>query len=174
MTFGTAQRFSLVELILVLALLTAAMAMVAPNLRGFFRGRRLDHDARRLWALTRYAREQAIARAVPVEVWVDAAQRRYGLQAVPGFGVSLQSFTYDLTDDTEVETTDDTEVTAADLSLADRAADLRRAIWWQDGRLAKGSLRAVTLRSRQEAEGGWRLAQDERAQTFTLAREAVP
>lgn len=174
MTGGVVQRFSLVELVLVMALLVAAMAMVAPNLGGFFRGRRLDHDARRLWALTRHAREQAIAQAVPVEVWIDAAQRRYGLQAVPGFGVALQTFTYDFTADTEVETTADTEVTAADLSVGEAVAERRRAIWWQDGRLARGSLRALTLRSRLEREGAWRLERDDRAQVYALVQEAAP
>src|SRR5437773_775638 len=47
------RAFTLVELILVMALLGIVLAVSAPSLSNFFHGRTLDSEARRLMALTR-------------------------------------------------------------------------------------------------------------------------
>ena len=46
------RAFTLIELILVMALLTIAASLVAPKMASFFRGRAHDQEARRLLALT--------------------------------------------------------------------------------------------------------------------------
>lgn len=174
MTSARRQRFSLLELILVMALLVASMALVAPQLRGFFVGRRLDAEARRLWALTRYAREQAMAQAVPVELWVDTAARQYGVQALPGYGVTLAALSYDLMDGAEITTTDDTALALGEGRPAAVDPSRPRLLWWPDGALAAGSLQEVTLRGAAAERVAWRLQRQGTLPWFTLRAEALP
>ncbi|MFM8359950.1 MAG: Tfp pilus assembly protein FimT/FimU [Verrucomicrobiota bacterium] len=73
--------FTLIELILVMAMLVVVLALVAPSLGNFFRGRAVDSEARRLLSLTRYAESRAVAEGVPMLLWLNPAQRAYGLVA---------------------------------------------------------------------------------------------
>src|SRR6266705_1192 len=73
--------FTLIELILVMAILTVAVSITAPTLGRFFSGRALDSEARRLLALTHNGQSRAVFEGVPIELWVDARQRTYGLEA---------------------------------------------------------------------------------------------
>ncbi len=77
--------FTLIELIIVLALLTISAAITYPTLKNFFHGRSIDSEARRLLALTRYAQSRAVSEGVPMELWIDAANKVYGLRAQSGF-----------------------------------------------------------------------------------------
>lgn len=84
---GVARRaMTLIELIAVMALLAVVMTLSAPVLSRFFRGRALTEEARRMLALTRYARSEAISRSEPMEVWINPNQRTYGLRVQTGFG----------------------------------------------------------------------------------------
>lgn len=76
-----ARGFTLVELLLVLALLLMVLGFAAPTLARFFRGRDLDAEALRFLALTRYGQSRAVSEGVPMVLWVDPEQRRYGLEA---------------------------------------------------------------------------------------------
>jgi prepilin-type N-terminal cleavage/methylation domain-containing protein len=71
--------FTLVELILVMALLSTMMAVAAPSLSNFFSGRGLEEETRRFLAVTRHARNEAISTATVVEMWIDLDERAYGL-----------------------------------------------------------------------------------------------
>ena len=77
--------FTLIELILVLALLTIAISLTAPSLANFFRGRALDSEARRLLALTHQGQSRAVSEGVPMELWIDASQGLCGLEAEPSY-----------------------------------------------------------------------------------------
>jgi len=77
--------FTLVELLLVMALLTTVFALAAPSLAGFFRGRTLDNEARRFLSLTRYAQTRAVSEGIPVVLWVDREAGRYGLEQEPSY-----------------------------------------------------------------------------------------
>lgn len=77
---GGRRGFTLIELILVMGLLAVVLTATSPLLRNFFRGRRMGEEARRILALTRYARSEAISRSTPMELWIDEAQKRYGLR----------------------------------------------------------------------------------------------
>lgn len=77
--------FTLVELILVMALLATLMALVAPALSRSMRGRTLDGEAERLLALNEYGRNEAASLGVPTVVWVDVPGRRYGVDAKTGY-----------------------------------------------------------------------------------------
>src|SRR4030095_8279057 len=52
-----------------------------PSAVRFFRGRTLDSEANRLLALTRYAQSRAVSEGIPMILWIDEDQRRYGLPA---------------------------------------------------------------------------------------------
>jgi type II secretion system protein H len=77
--------FTLVELILVMTVMLVAMAVVFPSLKGFFRGRNLDNEARQFLSLTRYGQSRAITEGIPVELWINPLQGSYGLQALSGY-----------------------------------------------------------------------------------------
>lgn len=77
--------FTLIELILVMALVVIMAAVVAPRMADFFRGRTLDNEARRFMTLTRFAQTRAVSEGVPMLVWVDERKKMYGLEAQPGF-----------------------------------------------------------------------------------------
>ena len=77
--------FTLIELILVMAVLTIVVSIGAPALSRFFRGRDLDSEARRFLALTRYGQSRAISEGVPMILWFDKNERTYGLKAETTF-----------------------------------------------------------------------------------------
>jgi type II secretion system protein H len=84
-----AQRgFTLIELILVMALLTIVISLTAPKLSRFFHGRTLDSEARRLLALTRSGQSRAVSEGMPMDLWVDAQQGAFGLQAEASYDTS--------------------------------------------------------------------------------------
>jgi len=77
--------FTLIELILVMALLAIVMAIAAPSLSRSMRQRNLDGEAARLLAATEYARDEAISQGVPMTVWIDPEGRRFGIEPKEGF-----------------------------------------------------------------------------------------
>lgn len=79
------RAFTLIELILVMALITIVVSVSLPSLKGFFKGRDLDSEARRFLSLTRYGASRAVAEGIPIELYVDTQQRLYGLRAQAGF-----------------------------------------------------------------------------------------
>src|SRR6185295_17984721 len=58
---AAANGFTLIELILVMAILTIAVSITAPALSNFFHGRTLDSEARRMLALTRQGQSRAVS-----------------------------------------------------------------------------------------------------------------
>ena len=80
--------FTLIELILVMALLTVVISLTAPRLSRFFHGRTLDSEARRLLALTRGGQSRAVSEGLPMDLWVDTEQGTFGLQAEPSYETS--------------------------------------------------------------------------------------
>jgi type II secretion system protein H len=77
--------FTLVELILVMVIMLTLLGVVFPSLKGFFRGRNLDNEARRFLSLTRYGQSRAVTEGIPVELWINPKEGSYGLQAVSGY-----------------------------------------------------------------------------------------
>ncbi len=82
---GLQGAFTLVELLLVMTILVTVIAVAAPSLAHFFRGRTLDSEARRMLALTRLGQSRAISEGFPMVLWVDVRQRTYGLEMEAGF-----------------------------------------------------------------------------------------
>ena len=77
--------FTLIELILVMALLTVVMGIAAPKLSKFFRGRTQDAEAGRFLSLTHYGQSRAASEGVPMTLWIDAKNGTYGLQQETGY-----------------------------------------------------------------------------------------
>ena len=83
--FHVAPAFTLVELILVMALLATILALSAPLLSRSFKQRGLEEDATQLLALTEYARDEAVSQGVPMTVWINPQSGRFGVQAKEGY-----------------------------------------------------------------------------------------
>jgi type II secretion system protein H len=78
--FARRGGFTLIELVLVMALLVVAISVTAPMLSRFFRGRTLDSEARRLLSLTRAGQSRAVSEGAPALLWIDSSQHEYGLE----------------------------------------------------------------------------------------------
>ena len=78
---ATKTAFTLIEMILVMALLAIVLAISAPSLSRFFKSRGLESEARRFLALTRHAQSRAVSEGVPMVLWLETRQRLYGLNA---------------------------------------------------------------------------------------------
>ena len=72
--------FTLIELILILALLVIITSFAAPGMANFIRGRALDSEARRLFSLTHEAQGRAVSEGMPMLLWVDEKGGAYGVQ----------------------------------------------------------------------------------------------
>jgi prepilin-type N-terminal cleavage/methylation domain-containing protein len=79
------RAFTLIELILVMALLATLMALSAPSLSRSFNHHALKQEATRLLALTEYARNEAISQGVPMVVWIDPQSQSFGMEIKNGF-----------------------------------------------------------------------------------------
>jgi prepilin-type N-terminal cleavage/methylation domain-containing protein len=84
-SFRAARGFTLVELILVMALLVVAVSFVAPNLSVFFRGRALKSQGKQIIALMHRGQSRAVSAGVPMVLWFDPQQQKYGLEEEPGY-----------------------------------------------------------------------------------------
>ena len=73
--------FTLIELILVLALLVIITSMAAPAMARFIRGRALGSEAQRMMALMHAAQSRAVSEGAPMMFWVDAKNNEYGMAA---------------------------------------------------------------------------------------------
>jgi len=73
--------FTLIELILVLALLVIITSIAAPAMARFIRGRALDTEARRFLALAHEAQSRAVSEGMPMLLWVDEKNDSYGVIA---------------------------------------------------------------------------------------------
>lgn len=88
--------FTLIELILVMALLAIIMAISAPVLSRSLRQRGVDQEASRFLALLEYGRSEAVSQGVPMIVWVVPASREFGVQVKTGYSgdeTRLRKFT---------------------------------------------------------------------------------
>ncbi len=77
---ATRCAFTLIELVLVMALLVVAVCMVAPRMSDFIRGRALDSEARRMMALMHAGQSRAVSEGMPMVLWFDGKQNACGLE----------------------------------------------------------------------------------------------
>jgi prepilin-type N-terminal cleavage/methylation domain-containing protein len=85
MTLTTGRRnsgaggFTLLELVLVMMIMALIMAVAAPSLAGFLRGRRSANAAGQILALGQYARTQSVSSGVVYRLAVDTTTQTYQL-----------------------------------------------------------------------------------------------
>jgi len=137
--YGAARRrgLTLIELIAVMGLLAIVMGFSAPVLSRFFRGRSLEEEGRRLLALTRFARSEAISRSVPMELWINVDARAYGLRAQAGYesGEESKPLEYNLQDGLSFD------VAAGAFDQKGEA----RMVFLPDGAIGEESLESLTI-----------------------------
>ena len=75
------RAFTLIELILVLALLVVMTALVVPRMAGFVQARALDSEARRMVALMHATQGRAVSEGMPMMLWLDEKAGAYGAEA---------------------------------------------------------------------------------------------
>lgn len=99
-----AAGFTLVELVLVLALLAVITAIAAPSLSGTLRQRQLADEARRFLACTQYARDEALSQGIPMVLWIASDTGRFGVQPKTGYpGDNQRSREFQLHADIRIE-----------------------------------------------------------------------
>jgi type II secretion system protein H len=152
------QAFTLVELILVMALLTVVLGLAAPSLSRFFRGRALDTEAGRFLALTRYGQSRAVSSGLPMVLWIDRTEGEYGLREADGFGVDAGQVRIGTGRDTnEQEDQKPMEYQLAkdlsfDIDRDERITNGLAAISFSpDGSIDETSLTLVLIRDRDDA-----------------------
>lgn len=98
--------FTLIELILVMALLVIVIAVTFPGLQGFFKGRALESETRRFASLARYGQSRAVSEGIPMALWINARAGTYGLEAQSGYlERDDKAVEYELDKDLEIEVT---------------------------------------------------------------------
>lgn len=76
--------FTLIELVLVMAILIVVLSVSGTSLTRFFRGRSLDSEAKRFLALTHHAQNRAVSEGLRMSLWIDEKENKYGLEIAPG------------------------------------------------------------------------------------------
>ncbi len=147
MTLATGQQsnrrragFTLIELILVLALLVIAVSIVSPRVSGFIRGRALHSEAHRLLAVIRAGQSRAISEGLPAAVWIQAEKGRYGLASeTPNPRSDLHDLEFSTDSEIELSVTGNLPAT---VTFRDSPA-IR---WLPDGFADEGSANQLELR----------------------------
>ncbi len=150
--------FTLVELILVMALLGIVLAVSAPALSRFFRGRTLASEARQFVSLTRYGQSRAVAEGVPMMLWMDTQRGTYGLQQETGYGnVDAKAVDFRLGKDLAIAVADMPprgSVSVQSAQAAQPDPNVPRLHFQPDGFIGEASPRSVVIRE-NKGESLW-------------------
>ncbi len=155
---GAEAGFTLLELILVMAVLAAALGVAAPSLSNFFAGRTLGEETRRLMALTRHGAAQAVSEGIPMTLWLAEEEGEYGLRPAFAWPTNRANhIRYRLRSGISLET--EPLPSHAGLFLPNAAPEIR---FLPDGSVGLGSIGAVVLSDGREgrtriALSPWRL-----------------
>jgi len=123
------RAFTLIELILVMAILVVVIAVTFPSLQGFFKGRALEAEGRRFLTLTRYAQSRAVAEGMPMTLWIDSRAQSYGLEAQTGYVESdARKVEYELDENLEFGDVEQPELNRAQMT---QEQQLRRSMMTQ-------------------------------------------
>ncbi len=144
--------FTLIELILVMALLSVVLMVIAPSLGNFFRGRTLDSEARRLLTLTRYGKSRAISEGVPMVLWLDPKLPAYGLVQEATYATyDPKALYYRLSPDLEIDVERTARAVGTIPILREGVQPSRSAFtirFFPDGSVGEGSPRNLWLRQK--------------------------
>ncbi len=140
------RAFTLIELILVMAMLLTVIAIAAPTLAHFFHGRVLDSEARRFLSLTRYAQSRAVSEGVPMSLWIDTQEGTYGLQTEANYlDNDTHAVQFEMSKDLKIEVTAAPSVNGVP-GVAQAQAGVTSIRFLPDGFLSDTSPESVILR----------------------------
>lgn len=148
--------FTLIELILVMAILVVLLGVSAPSLSRFFRARTLEAEAKRFLALTRYGQSRAVSEGLPIVLWIDSQQAAYGLQADSSYEEEdPKQLAYALHDDVQVEVHQSTiaqRQAALWRETGGPAARLPKIRFTPDGFISESSPEFIVFRQKTDGE----------------------
>ncbi len=128
--------FTLIELILVMAMLSAVIAASAQSLSRFFYGRAIEEEAGRFLSMINYTRSQAISTSVPMQLWIEPDQGQYGISPLEGYQWAAGELI-------ELEINEDVQM---DLSQqVNNMLDDYRIIFLPDGSLDETSVKTLSF-----------------------------
>lgn len=158
------RAFTLMELLLVLALLAMAVAVAAPSLSRFFRGRALDSEARRMLSLTRYAQSRAVSEGVPMVMWFKQEEKTYGVQAEMTYtDTDEKAVEYKLDSNLELELPPASLIAPAPWKITTQIAGNQPAIrFTPDGYVSDTSPVWVAVKLSDDADATWLALDDNR------------
>ncbi len=141
-----ARAFTLVELLVVLALIGTICALAAPSFSRFFQGRTQDSEVRRFLSLTHYGQSRAVSEGVPMLLWIDTKAGQYGLQQEAGYtDGDTNAVEYEIGKDLQIDVVRPVGATKP----AQTGRNQPAIRFMPDGGVDGGSLTGVTIR-----EGG--------------------
>ena len=142
-----ARAFTLVELLVVLALIAVICALAAPSMSHFFTGRTQDSEVRRFLALTHYGQSRAVSEGVPMLLWIDPKTGTYGLQQETGYaGADTNAVQYEVGKDLQIDV-----VKAVNAKRPAHTAQNQPAIrFMPDGAVDAASVTGVTIQENRE------------------------
>ncbi|HRE82166.1 MAG TPA: prepilin-type N-terminal cleavage/methylation domain-containing protein [Opitutaceae bacterium] len=162
--------FTLIELILIMALLAIAASLAAPQMASFFRGRSLEQESRRLLSLTHYAQSRAVTEGYPMMLWIEPNIGRYGLEIQPGFvDNDDRAVAYDLDASLTLEAVASTAFTPYEDEGVKRETAQTGILFLPDGLVDSSSLSRVILRHSDQTTVA--LEQMKNGLAFELTRE---
>lgn len=142
------RAFTLIEMILVMALLVIGVSFVAPSLSGFFRGRTLTSEANQIISLTHEGQSRAVSGGVPMVLWFDTKQQKYGLEEEPGYvdkDPNAVEFTLDENLQIEIPDGDPGATAPTDLNRDTERAGMPQINFLPDGTIAETSPQTINL-----------------------------
>ena len=136
-----------------MTLLVIGVSFIAPHLGGFFRGRVMQSEARRMLSMTRAAQNRAVSGGVPVILWLDKDNRQYGIQEEPGYhdndqdqGKDPKAEALELNENLKIEfSEDDNAISQPGIESNDPHMNLPHITFMPDGTIADGSPRTINI-----------------------------
>jgi prepilin-type N-terminal cleavage/methylation domain-containing protein len=165
-TLGPSRGFTLVELILVMALLVIGVSFVTPRMQVFFRGRTLTSEARQMVALMHNGQSRAVSGGVPMTLWFDSDKKKYGIEEEPGYSdKDPKAEEFDLNENLKIEIPEgDPSVSQPGTSDVNSAhAGLPKITFLPDGSIADTSPKSVRI---VDNDGSVLLLKQSRDRTF--------
>ena len=162
--------FTLIELIVVMALLSIVIAIGAPRLARFFHGQTVQEEGQRLLALTRYGQSRAASEGLPMILWMNPADGTYGLRVQDGFNAGGTTAPAGTGKDVSYKLGDGLRFQFEQgVPLPKRAASI---LFSPDGSVEESSLRRVVI---EQGDGDWSaIAESENHLNYVTVQKTNP